>query len=55
VNCADQIVALTGQDKINTSEAYRICPIDMLDTIVTEIDPDNGIFEPYLRRNIQIL
>ena len=55
VSCADQVVALTGHDKINTSEAYRICPIDMLDTIVTEMDPSNEIFEPYLQRNIQIL
>jgi DeoR/GlpR family transcriptional regulator of sugar metabolism len=55
VSCSDQIVALTGHDKIGTSEAYKICPIDRLDTIVTEIDPDNEIFEPYRQRNIHIL
>jgi DeoR/GlpR family transcriptional regulator of sugar metabolism len=55
VNCSDRIVALTGHDKIGTSEAYKICPINMLDTIVTEISEDNEIFEPYRQRNIQIL
>jgi DeoR/GlpR family transcriptional regulator of sugar metabolism len=55
VSCSDKIVALTGHDKIGTAETYKICPIDMLDTIVTEIDAGNEIFEPYRKRNIQIL
>src|SRR6185295_3465343 len=55
VNCSDKIVALTGHDKIGTAETYKICAIDMLDTIVTEIDPENGIFDPYHQKNIQII
>jgi DeoR/GlpR family transcriptional regulator of sugar metabolism len=55
VNCADRVVALTGHDKIGTSEAYKICPIDKLDTVITEIHPDQEIFEPYRQRNIRIL
>ena len=55
VNCSDRIVALTGHDKIGTSEAYKICAIDKLDTIITEIDPGNELFEPYRQRNIQVL
>ena len=55
VNCSDRIVALTGFDKMGTSEAYKVCPIDMLDSIVTETSADNEIFEPYRQRNIQIL
>jgi DeoR/GlpR family transcriptional regulator of sugar metabolism len=55
VDCSDRIVALTGHDKIGTSEAYKICPIDQLDTIITEIDPDNEMFEPYRQHNIQVL
>ena len=55
VDCSDRIVALTGHDKIGTSEAYKICPIDKLDTIITEINPDNDMFESYRQRGIQIL
>ncbi len=55
VACSDQIVALTGHNKMGTSESYKICPIDLLDTIVTEIDPKNEIFDPYHQRNINIL
>jgi len=55
VNCADRIVALTGHDKIGTAETHKICAIDELDTIITEIDPENEIFEPYRLWDIQIL
>jgi DeoR/GlpR family transcriptional regulator of sugar metabolism len=55
VKCSDRIVALTGYDKIGTSEEYKICPIDKLDTIITEIHPENEMFEPYSQKNIQIL
>jgi DeoR/GlpR family transcriptional regulator of sugar metabolism len=55
VNCSDQIVALTGQDKIGTAEAHKICPIGAIDTIVTGIDPFNEIFEPYRQLGLQIL
>ena len=55
VGCSDRIVALTGHDKIGTSEAYKICPIELLDTIITEINADSEIFEPYRQRSIQIL
>jgi len=55
VKCSDRIVALTGHDKIGTSEAYKICPIDQLDTIITEINADNEMFEPYRLKNIHIL
>jgi DeoR/GlpR family transcriptional regulator of sugar metabolism len=55
VNCTDRTVALTGHAKIGTAETYKICAIDILDTIVTEINSESEIFEPYLERNIQIL
>ena len=55
VGCSDRIVALTGHDKIGTSEAYKICPIERLDAIVTEINAENEIFDSYRQRNIQIL
>ncbi len=55
VACSDRVVALTGLDKMGTAEAYKICPIEGLDAIVTEVDPENEIFDPYLDRGIAIL
>ncbi len=55
INCSDRIVALTSQNKIGTAETFKICPINTLDTIVTEIEATNEIFEPYKQYNIAIL
>ena len=55
VACADQVVALTGHDKMGTSESYKICPIERIDAIVTEIDPESEIFNAYKEREIRIL
>jgi DeoR/GlpR family transcriptional regulator of sugar metabolism len=55
VSCSDQVVALTGHDKLGTSETYKIGAIDLLDTIVTEIDARDMIFDPYREKEIQIL
>lgn len=55
VDCSDRIVAVTTHDKIGTAEPYKICEIEAIDTIVTEIDASNEIFKPYRNRNIQIL
>lgn len=55
VNCSDHIVALTGHNKIGTAESYRICGLDRLNTIVTEIDPSSEIFDSYRRTGIDIL
>ena len=55
VNCSDKVVALTEHDKIGTAESYKICSIETLDTIITEIEPENKIFTPYLKSDILIL
>lgn len=55
INCSDRVVALSGYDKIGTAEPYKICPIETLNTIVTEVEATNEIFEPYRQRNIDIL
>ncbi|HTQ65764.1 MAG TPA: DeoR/GlpR family DNA-binding transcription regulator [Puia sp.] len=55
IGCSDRVVALSEHDKIGTAESYKICPIDLLDTIITEIDPGNEIFDPYKKKDIRIL
>lgn len=55
VDCSDRVIALTGHDKIGTTESYKICPIHQLDSIITEVNPENEMFESYRQQNIQIL
>jgi DeoR/GlpR family transcriptional regulator of sugar metabolism len=55
INCSDKIVAVGSHNKIGTAEPFKVCEIDVLDTIVTEIEPSNALFEPYHSLDIEII
>jgi DeoR/GlpR family transcriptional regulator of sugar metabolism len=55
IDCSDKIVAVGSHDKIGTAEPYKVCEIDVLDAIVTEIEPSDLLFEPYRAHNIKII
>jgi len=38
VEVSKRVVALTPHERIDTAEAYFICPLDMVDTIITDDD-----------------
>jgi DeoR/GlpR family transcriptional regulator of sugar metabolism len=52
---SEKIVAVGSHDKIGTAEPYKVCEIDVLDAIVTEIEPSDLLFEPYRAHNIKII
>lgn len=52
---ADRIIAVTKHDKIGTAEPYKVCDISMVNTIITEIDPNDYLFDPYKKLDIQII
>jgi DeoR/GlpR family transcriptional regulator of sugar metabolism len=50
-----QIVALSTLAKINTSQAFYICPVTDVDAIVTEANPESEELDAYRRLGIQII
>ena len=36
VEVSKRVIALTSRERINTAEAYFICPLEMVDTIITD-------------------
>lgn len=55
IRCADKVVAIGSHDKTGTAEPYKICGIERLDAIVTEIEPVDPLFDPYHALNINII
>lgn len=55
IDSTQKLVSLTISKKLNTSNRYKICNIDLLDTLVTELDPDAKELEAYKQRKIDIL
>ncbi|GLU51299.1 DeoR/GlpR family DNA-binding transcription regulator [Dyadobacter frigoris] len=48
-------IALSTFDKLETFEPYRVCPVQSLDYVITEMDSQNKIFEPYKKAGIKVL
>lgn len=52
---ATKVVALSISEKINTVQNIQICRANELDMLVTELPPDDKIFDPYKKAGMNIL
>lgn len=50
-----KIVALTIAEKINSHQKIKIAGIEELDAMITDMDPDNKIFDAYKEKGVEIL
>ena len=53
IKSAGQVIALSTPEKINTAEAFHICPASALTGMVTS-SPDSDLFKPYKEEGIKI-
>ncbi|OLT60120.1 DeoR/GlpR family DNA-binding transcription regulator [Moorena bouillonii] len=55
IRASKKTVSLAISEKLNTSNRYKICEINSIDTLVTELDPNSEILEEYRKANIHII
>ncbi|PHS54736.1 MAG: DeoR family transcriptional regulator [Lutibacter sp.] len=55
INASKKLVSLTISEKLNTHNRYKICNINSIHTLVTELDPASQILNEYRRKNITLL
>lgn len=55
INASKRLVSLTISEKLNTINRYKICDINTLDTLVTELDPNSIILDQYRERGVKLL
>ncbi|MBC6400507.1 MAG: DeoR/GlpR transcriptional regulator [Ekhidna sp.] len=55
INASKKVVSLTISEKLNTWQRFKVCEIQSIDTLVTELDPDSDLLKPYLNQNLEIL
>ncbi|MFT4698445.1 MAG: DeoR/GlpR family transcriptional regulator of sugar metabolism [Flavobacteriaceae bacterium] len=55
ISASDRVVALCTQNKINKTKRYTVAPIHKINTIVTNIDPDDSIFDNFKEKGLEIL
>jgi len=55
IKISKKVVALSISEKVNTSEQLRICDVDEIDILITELKPEAVQLQPYKNKGIQIL
>ncbi len=55
INTSKKLVSLTISEKLNTINRYKICDINAIDVLVTELDPNSTILDQYRERNIKLI
>lgn len=55
INASKKVVSLTISEKLNSSQRYKICEIQSITTLITELDSDSPILDPYREGNITVL
>jgi len=48
-------IALSTFDKLETFDSYRVCPIQVLDYMITEMDAQNEKFQLFKEAGIKVL
>jgi DeoR/GlpR family transcriptional regulator of sugar metabolism len=55
VESAQRLVCLTIAEKINSQQPIQVCEIKDIDTLITELPPDDPVLQPYIKAGINVL
>ncbi|KAA3439778.1 DeoR/GlpR family DNA-binding transcription regulator [Rufibacter hautae] len=55
ISCARQVVSMPLSEKLNTTQPFKVSPIERVHTIITELAPDNPLLDNYRKAGLQIL
>jgi len=55
IESAQQLVCLTIAEKINSQQPIQVCDIKKIDTLITELPPNDPLLEPYIKTGIKVL
>lgn len=55
VSTSKKTVALCISEKLNTAEHLKICDIEDIDILITELQPKSAKLQPYTRKGVKIL
>jgi DeoR/GlpR family transcriptional regulator of sugar metabolism len=55
IEASQKTVVLSIAEKINTHQRFTVCSLHAIDTLVTDIDPLNPLFDAYAKTGLTIL
>lgn len=55
IESSSRVVVLTISEKVNTTMRLKVCGVKDIDTLITELKPDDDMLKPYAKSGIEIL
>ena len=55
VESSQRLVCLTIAEKINSQQPIQVCDYSKIDTLITELLPEDALLEPYKEAGIKVL
>ena len=55
IESSAQTVVLSISEKLNSYQRIRICGVDEIDILITELDPVNRLLDPFRQNSLTIL
>jgi DeoR/GlpR family transcriptional regulator of sugar metabolism len=55
IESAQRLVCLTIAEKLNSSQPFQVCPVQEIDTLITELPPDDPRLESYRRMGVEVI
>jgi DeoR/GlpR family transcriptional regulator of sugar metabolism len=55
VESSQRLVCLTIAEKINSQQPIQVCDYSKIDTLITELSPDDDLLKPYGQAGIKLL
>ncbi len=55
IEASDKVIVLCTKNKVNEVKRYPVTPINRIDTIVTDTNPEDPIFNPFKEKGVSIL
>ena len=55
IRSAKKVAVLAISEKLDTNQTIKICGIDKIDYLITELDPESDILDSYRKSNLKLL
>ena len=55
IQSSAKVYALAISEKMNTVQKIQVCELSCIDTLITELSPDDAVFEDYKKMQIEVI
>ena len=55
IESSQKVVCLSIAEKVNTVQPIKVCGLDDIDMLVTELEPANPILQPYAKAGVRVM